>query len=163
MMRKNTVVSVALLAIVGGGCATTRQQQPPLAQPATTGTKVGEVVGMGFESGKATLTDSGKVQIQQTVRMLKEHPTMRVAVEGHTDADGSKAFNQSLSERRARAVGKQLVAQGIAADRIATRGFGESRPVADNSSVDGRTRNRRVEIVVQSQTGDSKSTSGVSR
>jgi outer membrane protein OmpA-like peptidoglycan-associated protein len=159
MMRKNLPVTLALLAIVGAACSTVKQP-PPVAAPAT-GTKVAEIVGMSFESGKASLTDSGRAQIKQAVRTLQEHPNLRVAVEGHTDADGSKTFNQSLSERRARAVGKQLVAHGISADRVTTRGFGETRPIADNASVEGRSRNRRVEIVVQG-TGDSKSTSGSS-
>lgn len=158
-MGKNLPVIMALLAVVGAGCTTMKQQPPTAAAPAA-GTKVAEIVGMGFESGKATLTDSGRAQIHQAVRTLQEHPNLRVAIEGHTDADGSKAFNKSLSVRRARAVGKQLVAQGISADRVTTRGFGETQPVADNTSAEGRARNRRVEIVVQNK-NDSKSTSGV--
>ena len=159
-MRKTLPLTVALLAIVGAGCSRMKQQPPPTAAVPAAGTKVAEIVGMGFESGKATLTDSGRAQIHQAVRTLQERPNLRVAVEGHTDSDGSKACNQSLSERRARAVGKQLVAEGITADRVTTRGFGETRPVADNSSLDGRARNRRVEIVVQNPKDDHRTTSG---
>jgi outer membrane protein OmpA-like peptidoglycan-associated protein len=160
-MRKSVMVTVALLAIVGGGCAAKHKQPPTAAAPAP-GTKVAEIVGLGFEPGKAKLTDAGRAQVHQAVRMLQEHPNLKVAIEGHTDGKGGKAFNQSLSERRAQAVGKQIVAEGIPAARVTTRGFGESRPIADNTTEEGRARNRRVEIVVQNQ-GTSRSTSGTGK
>jgi OOP family OmpA-OmpF porin len=74
---------------------------------------------------------------------------MRVSIEGHTDSIGTDAYNQKLSERRARTVRDHMVGQGIAADRITTRGFGESKPIASNETAEGRAQNRRVEIFAE--------------
>jgi len=70
-----------------------------------------------------------------------------LTIEGHTDSSGSDAHNLDLSQRRAESVKASLVAGGIAADRLLTRGFGESKPVADNVTELGRAQNRRVELV----------------
>ena len=80
--------------------------------------------------------------------MLEEHTDLRLSIEGHTDADGDDAFNQSLSERRAAAVKAHLVAQhAIDATRLDTAGFGESTPVSSNDTPEGKQQNRRVELV----------------
>jgi outer membrane protein OmpA-like peptidoglycan-associated protein len=70
-------------------------------------------------------------------------------VEGHTDSQGSASFNQDLSHRRAESVRLYLVSHGIAADRVTSEGLGLTRPIADNTSAEGRANNRRVEIIVQ--------------
>lgn len=81
----------------------------------------------------------------------------RVSIEGHTDAIGTEAVNQGLSERRADSVQRELLSGGMQANRIVSRGFGESKPVASNTTRDGgddpagRARNRRVEIVIENQ------------
>ena len=72
-----------------------------------------------------------------------------MVVEGHTDSQGADAMNQELSQKRAESVRTYLVSRGIAADRITAQGFGPSRPIADNTSPEGRANNRRVEIVVK--------------
>src|SRR6059036_2623110 len=79
----------------------------------------------------------------------KEHPNLRALVEGHTDSIGSDAYNQRLSERRANAVGDYMIARGIEAQRITTKGWGESKPIASNKTKEGRAQNRRVEITVE--------------
>jgi outer membrane protein OmpA-like peptidoglycan-associated protein len=80
--------------------------------------------------------------------MLEEHPELRLRVEGHTDDDGDEAHNLDLSERRAAAVKRYLVEQhGIEDARLETAGLGESEPVADNTSAEGKQKNRRVELV----------------
>jgi outer membrane protein OmpA-like peptidoglycan-associated protein len=80
--------------------------------------------------------------------MLKEHPELRIAIEGHTDSDGDDAFNQKLSDSRAAAVKSYLVEQhDVDASRLESAGFGESRPVGDNSVPEGKQQNRRVELV----------------
>ena len=80
--------------------------------------------------------------------MLEEHNDMRLSIEGHTDADGDDAFNQSLSERRAAAVKAYLIAQhAVAATRLETAGFGETAPVSSNDTPEGKQQNRRVELV----------------
>jgi outer membrane protein OmpA-like peptidoglycan-associated protein len=75
-------------------------------------------------------------------------PDLRIEVEGHTDDVGTDEYNQTLSERRAGAVGAFLVEQGIPADAVTALGLGESRPKADNLTPEGRRQNRRVELVV---------------
>jgi outer membrane protein OmpA-like peptidoglycan-associated protein len=81
---------------------------------------------------------------------MKQYPQTTTTVEGHTDAIGSDAYNQGLSERRANAVRDVLVEQhGIDVNRVSAVGYGESRPVADNDSESGRAINRRVEAAVE--------------
>lgn len=80
--------------------------------------------------------------------VLKEYDKTTVSVLGHADATGSDAYNQALSERRALSVSNYLAAQGVAPARLNAVGFGESRPVADNSTAQGRAYNRRVEILI---------------
>jgi OOP family OmpA-OmpF porin len=72
-----------------------------------------------------------------------------VEVQAHTDATGPDAYNQSLSERRARAVRDYLVRGGVSGGRLTIQGFGASQPLADNSTRDGRAQNRRVELIVR--------------
>jgi outer membrane protein OmpA-like peptidoglycan-associated protein len=81
-------------------------------------------------------------------RMLQDHPQLRLSIEGHTDSDGEDAYNLELSERRAAAVRAFITAEyDIDGSRLETAGFGESRPVADNTSPEGMQQNRRVERV----------------
>ena len=100
-----------------------------------------------FDFDKATLKPAGKERIDtEVVRPMTEHPELRALVEGHTDSIGSNAYNQRLSERRANAVADYMESKGIATSRITTKGWGKSKPVADNRTKEGRARNRRVEI-----------------
>jgi len=78
---------------------------------------------------------------------MKAEPEMKVSIEGHTDNTGDPAANKKLSERRAKAVQESLVAKGIAAARLSSRGWGQEKPVADNRSEEGKAKNRRVEII----------------
>jgi outer membrane protein OmpA-like peptidoglycan-associated protein len=78
--------------------------------------------------------------------LLRQDPELRLLVEGHTDATNTDAYNLGLSERRARAVVAALVKRGIDGARLQAKGFGKSRPVADNATAQGRALNRRVEI-----------------
>lgn len=101
-----------------------------------------------FESGKATLTQSGKAILDQMAVALQKLKGVHVEVIGHTDNAGSRAGNLSLSQARADAVKDYVVARGIQADLIAVSGEGPDRPVADNRSAEGRARNRRIEFRV---------------
>jgi OOP family OmpA-OmpF porin len=74
---------------------------------------------------------------------------MKILIEGHTDAIGSEEYNLILSKKRAQAVLDFMVSQGVAADRLSSEGYGESRPVADNETEEGRQKNRRVDLVIQ--------------
>ncbi len=107
--------------------------------------------GLNFDFDKATIRSDGKSVLDEAVRILKEHPDIRISVEGHTDAVGTDAYNQRLSERRAQAVAAYLAAGGIARSRMGVEGFGESKPVASNETEDGRAQNRRVEFGITSK------------
>lgn len=97
-------------------------------------------------------TNSAKVKpefmdtLTSVAKVVKEYENTLVTIEGHTDSTGSEEYNQLLSERRAANVAEVLLIEGIAFERVAADGFGESQPVADNSTESGRAANRRVEI-----------------
>ena len=102
--------------------------------------------GVTFATGKATLTGSSTDVLDRVAHSLKAKPDVRIEIGGHTDNAGNDAHNQSLSEQRAGAVRDYLVGQGVDRSRIEIRGYGETMPVADNATPEGRARNRRVEI-----------------
>ena len=103
--------------------------------------------GIKFDSGKASLKPESMGVINEIVKLMKEHPEIKFSVEGHTDSDGEAQFNLNLSEQRANTVMNELIEQGIAAERMVTKGFGEDVPVADNDTPEGKANNRRVEFV----------------
>jgi outer membrane protein OmpA-like peptidoglycan-associated protein len=100
-----------------------------------------------FDTGKATIKPGSQAIVKQVVDMMKAHPDLKVAVEGHTDNAGVPAANRTLSDSRAKAVMAAIAAQGIAPARLTAAGYGQDRPVADNATEDGRAKNRRVELV----------------
>lgn len=99
-----------------------------------------------FDSGKASFLQQTYPVLQSIVAILKEYPTSRFNIDGHTDSDGSDALNQKLSEDRAAAVKNYLIQNGIAADRLASTGYGESKPIDTNKTKKGKANNRRVEV-----------------
>jgi outer membrane protein OmpA-like peptidoglycan-associated protein len=107
------------------------------------------VYGIQFDTGKATIQAGSENVLGEVVKLLQENSELKLRVEGHTDNQGNAAANQALSERRAQAVVAWLTGHGIAASRLTAKGLGQSVPVADNSTPDGRTKNRRVELVKQ--------------
>jgi outer membrane protein OmpA-like peptidoglycan-associated protein len=111
---------------------------------------LGDVV---FDAGKASLQPSATTAIDRLAQLLGVYPERSVRIEGHTDSLGDDAANQQLSERRAAAVRDALLARGVAAERIAAVGYGETRPIADNGSESGRQKNRRIEIVLSDEHG----------
>lgn len=105
-----------------------------------------------FDFDKAQVKPESYGDIKNLADFLTQYPQTTTVVEGHTDAVGSDAYNQTLSERRANAVRDVLVNQyGVGADRVNAVGYGESRPVADNASAEGRAVNRRVEAEVEAR------------
>ena len=102
---------------------------------------------INFDTGKAELKADGRATVAEIVKMLKDAPSLRVAIEGHTDNVGQPAANKALSEARARSVMAAVVAGRVDAKRLSAAGFGQERPVADNRSEEGRAKNRRVELV----------------
>ncbi len=103
--------------------------------------------GIRFDVGKASLRPESMGVLNEIYKMLSEHPDVNVSVEGHTDSDGDNDLNQKLSEDRAGTVMKQLISMGISADRLSSKGFGESMPVNTNATPEGKAENRRVEFV----------------
>lgn len=101
-----------------------------------------------FASGKASLAPAGVAVLEQMTVALHKLRGVKVEVIGHTDNEGSRAANLSLSQARAEAVKNWLLGQGIAADSITVAGEGPDRPVADNATPEGRARNRRIEFKV---------------
>jgi len=104
---------------------------------------------INFESRKWDIPEQDSVAIVEVVNLLRGNPGMKILVEGHTDNGGDPAKNLALSEERARSVMKAIVARGIAAGRVACKGWGDTKPLTDNNSEDAKARNRRVEIIVQ--------------
>lgn len=102
--------------------------------------------GVTFEFDSATLTPNARTVLQRIVRDLEYHSDVTVQIRGHTDSIGSAEYNRQLSQDRADAVKEFLVEQGIDADRITTKGFGYSKPVASNDTEKGRQINRRIEM-----------------
>jgi outer membrane protein OmpA-like peptidoglycan-associated protein len=104
---------------------------------------------INFKFGTAEISGADPIPVlEEVVRIMKEHPEIRVEIQGHTDNIGSDQANMTLSERRSMAVKEYLVKRGIDAGRLDTRGFGESRPIDSNDTDLGRARNRRIEFVV---------------
>lgn len=103
-----------------------------------------------FDFDKAVVKQESQPDIRALADFMSQYPSTSTVVEGHTDSVGTDAYNQNLSERRANAVRDVLVNQyGVGASRVSSVGYGESRPVADNATAEGRAINRRVEAEVE--------------
>lgn len=101
-----------------------------------------------FNSGKSSFKQETFPVLQSITAILKEFPSSRFSIEGHTDSDGKDAMNQKLSEDRAGAVKDYLIENGIAADRLTSSGFGETKPIDSNKTAKGKANNRRVEVLL---------------
>ncbi len=135
---------------------------PPPPPPACNGNADGQSIALGgceagetlvlrgvnFEFDKDRLTTNAKTLLGEVVAELEAHPDIAIEIAGHTDAKGSEAYNQSLSERRAQSVVSYLISRGIAQSRLTASGYGESQPIADNETEEGRELNRRVELTI---------------
>jgi outer membrane protein OmpA-like peptidoglycan-associated protein len=106
----------------------------------------GVIRGITFETRSDTIRPSSEFTLQEALSVLEEYPDVRLEVEGHTDDVGDDAFNLELSDRRAHAVVRWFVEHGVDPVRLQARGYGETRPLAENASDAGRAENRRVEF-----------------
>ncbi|MCF8258421.1 MAG: OmpA family protein [Flavobacteriales bacterium] len=104
---------------------------------------------INFAFEKSELNMAGKNILDAFAIYLKDNPNLKVSIHGHTDSDGSATLNMTLSEDRAKAVKDYLVSQGVAAGRLTHKGFGSTKPIADNSSTEGKAKNRRTEFIVE--------------
>jgi outer membrane protein OmpA-like peptidoglycan-associated protein len=108
-----------------------------------------QVHGLSFSVGSAQLKPGQEALVGKLVEAIGRFPGAKVRVEGHTDDTGNRAANLALSEQRAQTVATQLAKKlGIAADQIPTVGYGPDKPVAPNSTPEGRARNRRIDVVI---------------
>ncbi len=103
-----------------------------------------------FEFDKWDLHPRSYVELNKLVKIMREHPRMKIQINGHTDSEGEERYNIYLSRKRAKSVMAYLISQGISESRLRYKAFGESRPVADNETEEGRQLNRRVEFVILS-------------
>jgi OmpA-OmpF porin, OOP family len=124
----------------------------PLAPPprvAVTEEKIELTETVQFETDSSTLLPQSRTLLDEVATQLQSHPEItKIQVEGYTDSTSTKKHNQTLSEQRAAAVKAYLMDKGIATDRLATKGFGQDRPVGDNATEEGRFKNRRVEFSI---------------
>ena len=157
----NTALGAIIGAAVGGaaGAVIGRQMDKQAEEikksvPDAKVERVGEGIVVEFNSNvlfgfdQSNLTGDAKANLDKLVTVLGKYPDTDIEVQGHTDSKGSKAYNQSLSERRAGAVSGYLTGKSIAAKRVTIKGFGEAVPKYGNETAEGRTQNRRVEFLI---------------
>ena len=102
---------------------------------------------INFETGKSDIKAESQNTIDQITEMLKSNAAIKISIEGHTDNVGNPQSNQTLSENRAKAVMNNILSKGIEKTRLSSKGWGQTKPTMDNSTEDGKAKNRRVEIV----------------
>ncbi|WP_234640203.1 OmpA family protein [Delftia tsuruhatensis] len=102
---------------------------------------------INFDNNRSEIRSEARPALDEVVALLKNTPGLRLSIEGHTDNVGNASANQTLSQSRARSVMEALVASGIEAARLQSKGLGSTVPVADNRTDEGRAKNRRVELV----------------
>jgi outer membrane protein OmpA-like peptidoglycan-associated protein len=157
----NTAVGAILGAVVGGATGAVignyMDKQAEELQRDLEGAKV-ERIGEGikitfasgilFDVGKSDLRAEAQQNLSDLATILIKYEDTNILIEGHTDSDGSEEYNLGLSERRARAVQSYLAQHGVMNARMSIMGYGESQPIADNSTVEGKQANRRVEVAI---------------
>ena len=157
--------NTALGAIIGGAVGGTAgafigrsmdRQAAEIKQtvPGATVERQGEGIVVKFDSGilfdtdRADLKPAAKTNLASLATSLQNNPQTNILIVGHTDNTGGDAHNMDLSVRRAQAVKAYITANSVAASRLTVQGKGESEPIADNTTLDGRTQNRRVEVAI---------------
>ncbi len=157
--RTEKILGAGIGAVAGAGIGAYMDAQEKKLRERTAGTGVevarnGDDLLLRMPSGITFATDSDAVQSQfqptlnQVASVLAEYPKTYIDIYGHTDSDGSDAYNQGLSERRASSVQSYLAGHGVQSVRMAAKGFGESQPIASNGDPVGKAQNRRVEIKI---------------
>jgi outer membrane protein OmpA-like peptidoglycan-associated protein len=108
----------------------------------------GSKSGVYFETAKFNISPNSRLAIDKLVKIFTEYPETNILVEGHTDNVGGDAYNLTLSQRRANAVGEELKRDGLVANRLTVKWYGETQPKVDNGTVEGKASNRRVEFSI---------------
>ena len=157
--RTEKIVGAGIGAIAGAGVGAYMDAQEKKLRQQTAGTGVDVVrqgddlllrmpSGITFATNQSSIEPRFQPTLDQVAQTLSEYPKTMIDVLGHTDSDGSEAYNQSLSERRAQSVASYLGGHGVAPVRVATKGYGEMQPIGSNETPDGKAQNRRVEIKI---------------
>ena len=157
----NTAVGAIIGAAVGGATGAAignyMDKQAEEMQRDLEGVKVqrvGEGIKLTFDSGilfevnKSNLSGQAMTNLTDLGVILNKYDDTNILIEGHTDSDGTEAYNQTLSEQRANAVKAYLASQSVSSGRITTVGYGETQPIADNTTASGKQLNRRVEVAI---------------
>ena len=159
----NTALGAIIGAVVGGvaggyiGDRMDRQAERIEEEiPGAEVTRVGEGInvifnedaGVYFDTNKAGIKGTSATTLDKLAGIFKEYPKSYILVEGHTDSAGPEDYNMNLSQQRAESVTKYLVSKGIDAGRFTTKWYGEAQPRADNSTAEGKAKNRRVELAI---------------
>jgi len=156
---KGGLIGAAVGATIGGlvGRQMDKQEAELRQQMAGTGVEVqrqGDTIrlqapeNITFDTNRAEVKPQFQPVLTQLSQSIQQYPGTLVQIEGHTDSTGSAAYNQTLSENRAGAVRSYMVQRGVEPTRLASVGYGMTRPVADNTTVAGRAQNRRVEVLI---------------
>lgn len=128
------------LAVDGNGCPIVETQQ------------MRQTLLVNFDHDKSIVKPQYSAELERFAQFMRQYGNSTAVIEGHTDSDGSDAYNQALSERRAKAVMDSLVKEhNVPATRLSSKGFGESKPVAPNTTAEGKEKNRRIEAAVSSE------------
>lgn len=159
----NTALGAIIGGVVGGAAGSyignrMDKQAQKIEQeiPGAEVTRVGEGInvtfdensGVNFATNQYNLTTSSRETLDRMANILKEYPKTNILVEGHTDSSGNDDYNYTLSKNRAQAVTNYLMGSGVSSGRITTNWYGETQPKFDNSTAEGRAKNRRVEIAI---------------
>jgi outer membrane protein OmpA-like peptidoglycan-associated protein len=158
--RKGALIGAGVGGLTGAGVGYYMDQQEKKLREQLQGTGVsvtrqGDNIILNMPGNITFKTDSADVSgsfynvLNSVVLVLKQYNKTLIDVAGHTDSTGSDAHNMDLSQRRAQSVGQYLISNGIDSRRVATQGFGKTRPVASNDTPEGRQQNRRVELVLE--------------
>jgi outer membrane protein OmpA-like peptidoglycan-associated protein len=102
-----------------------------------------------FDTGKSILRKESNTELERLVKLMKDVPSLKIEISGHTDNTGSASLNESLSQNRAQAVVDYLTSKGVSVSRMTAMGYGDARPIASNSNADGRQQNRRTEFEIK--------------
>jgi outer membrane protein OmpA-like peptidoglycan-associated protein len=161
--KKNTALGAIIGAVVGGvagnyiGSRMDRQAEKIESEiPGAQVERIGEGINVTFDESSGIYFDTNKSNInaksaetlQKLAGIFKEYNDTNILVEGHTDDTGSDAYNMTLSKQRAESVSNYLSSQGISTGRFTTKWYGEEQPKYDNTTVEGRAKNRRVELAI---------------
>jgi outer membrane protein OmpA-like peptidoglycan-associated protein len=157
----NTAVGAILGAAIGGAAGAAignymdkQAEEMERDLEGATITRVGEGIKVTFDSGllfdvnKADLQYNAQQNLTNLSVILNKYEDTNILIEGHTDSDGSEEYNQTLSERRSTSVSAYLAKNSVGSPRMTTIGYGETQPVADNSTSTGKQANRRVEVAI---------------